>query len=285
MANSSNNPLINVMLAVIILLLLLLLSIQASRRAAGRIAADFFYPFLSLPVKAERSTASQAVLLQSRDELAAALDKAERLNAKQAAQLTTFTVIKEENSELRHLLALRSRATFSTVFAEIMLRDPLEWDSRFTIDKGSDNGIHPGNLVVTAIARDDGTLAMAAVGRIGTVSRRSAEVITLAADNSSLSVKLPANGACGLINGGYRRGNNLYAKLQYLPRDLDYLPGMAAVTSGMTEETPPNVMIGKLAGAANAIKIKDNLYATAEVMLAADLSRIRFVMILTGDKK
>jgi len=57
------------------------------------------------------------------------------------------------------------------------------------------------------------------------------------------------------------------------------------VTSGMSEETPGNIMIGKLATEATGIKLKDNLYATAEVMLAADLNRIRFVMVVTGEKQ
>jgi len=285
MANSVNKPWINVLLAVILILLLVLLLIQSARRATGRIAADFFYPFLTLPVQAERHLAGQAVLLRSRSELAGALDRAERLNARQATELTSLSMLRDENRELRRLLALRERSRYDAVFAEIILRDPAEWDSRFTIDKGTDSGVRTGNLVVTALARDDGTLTTAAIGRIGFVSRRSAEVITLASNGSSLSVKLPANGACGLLGGGFRRGNYLYARLQYLPRDLDYLPGMAAVTSGMSEETPGNIMIGKLATEATGIKLKDNLYATAEVMLAADLNRIRFVMVVTGEKQ
>lgn len=283
MGTSRNNNWLNGLMTAILLLFTLLLFFQSARRAAGRIAADFFYPFLAFPVKVERKVAGQSAMLHNRGDLVAALDASERLNMKLAADLSAFTSFRDENRELRRLMGLRERSGRNGIFAEILLRDPLEWDQRFTIDKGSDDGIRSGNLVVTG-GREQNEMSLVAIGRIGTISRHTAEVITLADRNSSLSVKLPANGACGLFDGGFIRGNRRYAKLQYLPRDLDYLPGMAVVTSGLTDSTPPDIRVGALAAEATSIKVRDNLFSVAEVLLDFDLNQVRFVMVLTGDR-
>lgn len=271
-------------MAAILLLFALLLFVQSARRSVGRIAADFFYPFLAVPVKVERQLVNQTVLLKNRSDLLSALGASERLNLKQAAELSAFSTVRDENRELRQLLGLRDRLGLNSVFAEIILRDPLEWDQRFTIDKGSDEGIKPGNLVVAGLMNRD-ELMLIAVGRIGLVSGHTAEVVTLASMSCSLSVKLPANGACGLLNDGFTRGNQLYARLQYLPRDLDYLPGMAVVTSGLTAGTPPNIRVGKLGTEVVPVKIRDNLYSVAEVALDFNINQMRFVMVLIGDKQ
>ncbi|MDD3119293.1 MAG: rod shape-determining protein MreC [Victivallales bacterium] len=254
---------------------------QAARKAAGRITADFYYPFVSSAIQTQKQVAGKALLLESKVALAAAVEDSEKYIQQLTAELATFRALRDENRELRHLLDLKEHYRFKFVFAEIIIRDPAAWERRFTINRGSDDGIATGDCVVTG-SSDGEAMGLAVVGRIGRLSHHSAEVITLVGNDNRFSIRVDGNGAVGVLDGGFRRGISLYGLAAYLPRDLKYEPGMKLYTSGLSRTTPAGLYIGRLSDLPNGIRTHNNLYTEADVELGFDLNLSRFVMVITG---
>lgn len=274
---------VNVLWKVILVLFFAVVFFQASRKAAGRIAADFFYPFISTTIQAQKKVTNKALLLESKASLAATVENSEKYIQQLTAELSTFRTLREENMELRRMLALKEHYAFKFVFAEIMVRDPAAWEKRFTIDRGVADGINTGDCVVTGIAEKE-ALSLAVIGRIGKTSLHTAEVITLAGNDSRLSVRVADNQAIGVLDGGFRHGPNLFGLAAYLPRDLKYEPGMRIYTSGLSRSIPAGLYVGRFSDLPNAIRIRDNLYVEADIELGFDLNLCRFVMIITGGR-
>ncbi len=274
---------INVLWKVILVLFFAVVFFQAARKAAGRIAADFYYPFISSTIQAQKKVTNKALLLESKASLAATVENSEKYIQQLTAELSSFRTLRDENLELRRMLSLKEHYSFKFIFAEIMVRDPAAWERRFTIDRGTADGIRSGDCVVTGISENE-AMGLAVIGRIGKTSLHSAEVVTLASNDSRLSIKLADNDAVGVLDGGFRRGASLYGLAAYLPRDLKYEPGMKVYTSGLSRSTPAGLYIGRFSDLPNSIRIKNNLYVEADIELGFDLNLCRFVMIITGGK-
>lgn len=283
MSGHNQKYVMNVLLVVILLLFMTLVFAQSARRAFARIAGDFHHPFLSAPVKAQQRLASQSLLLENKQTLAAALEKAERLNLQLAAELAAFSSLQQENAELRHLLNLKTRLNFNFIPAEIILRDPSAWEQRLTINKGSDHGVRPGSIVVAG-GHPEKQSALIVIGRVTSLSRHNAEVNTLVSQDSRLSVTIPACKADGILSGGFRRGGALFARMLYLPRDLEYLHGSKVYTSGLTRGIPQGLYIGGVNAENDGVRVKNNLHTELDVELAMDLNATRFVLVIPGDK-
>ncbi len=272
---------LNVLCFVTLLLFLGVTFIQSARRAAQRFAGDFFFPFLAMPVKGQQEVSNRALLLESKNSLAQAVEKSERLNLRLSAEISAFSSLGEENAELRRLLALKKRVSYKFVFAEIILRDPTAWEQRFSIDKGARDGIECGDIVVAGVPVKN-KLELAVVGRIASVTDHASEVNTLVNSEIRLSMLIPDNDAGGIIKDGFRRDGKLYSTGHYLPRDFLYASGMRVVTSGLSRNTPPGLYIGRIADDLNAVRNYKNLYKNVDIELGADLGMIHFVMVISG---
>ncbi len=272
---------LNILCFVTLLLFLGVTFMQSARRAAQRFAGDFFFPFLSMPIKGQQEVSNRALLLESKNSLVQAVEKSERLNSRLAAEISAFSSLQEENAELRRLLVLNKRVSYKFVFAEIVLRDPTAWEQRFTIDKGAEEGIKSGDIVVAGIPIDD-RLELAVVGRIASVTDHASEVNTLVNSEIRLSMLIPENDAGGIITDGFRRDGKLFSTAHYLPRDFLYASGMRVITSGLSRNTPPGLYIGRIASGLNAVRNYKNLYKNVDIELGVDLGLIHFVMVISG---
>ena len=282
MVSPGKRNILNVLCALVLILFLGVTFIQSARRAVQRITGDFFFPFLHYPVKGQRELSNKALLLESRKSLAGALEQTEKLNLRLAAELSAYSSLGEENAELRRLLQLKKRVEFEFHFAEIILRDPTAWKERFTIDKGGDAGIRPGDVVVSGIVHED-IVELAVVGRISAVTRHTAEVNTLMNSSCRVSISIPDNNGRGILNGGFGSDGDFFVRGIYLPRDFDYRPGMRVLTSGLSRTTPAGLYVGKIAERGGSIRNYKNLYKEVDIELGADLNQIRFVMVISGD--
>jgi len=175
---------------------------------------------------------------------------------------------------------LKPYGGYKCVFAELVLRDPAFWEERFTINKGSEDGIREGAIVLAADSLNDRE-RLAVIGRIKSAKEHNCVVSTLASKECQLSVVLPQSKAAGLTNGGNRSDGGLTIEVMYLPRDMKYTAGEPVYTSGLTPYTPPALLVGTLAGSGKAkVRIHDNLYLDGAIKPAADVEKVRFVMIM-----
>ena len=152
-------------------------------------------------------------------------------------ELLTAKATQAENRELRALLGLPVSAGWRRVAAPVVVRDPVTWNRRFRVGKGSAHGVHEGALV---LAGSD------VVGRVAEVSRTTALVLTVADPACKLSVRLPKTGATGVLSGRLTQkwhGVPL-CLVNYLPREKVYDSGEVVVTSGLGGPVPPGIRIG-----------------------------------------
>ena len=111
----------------------------------------------------------------------------------------TAQELKLQNTQLRQMLGLRSFPSWKTIRAEVLTRDPVFWDSCFTIDQGEADGIVIGSAVLFGDAM---------IGRINTVNQHSAVVNTIVSPKCRVGVTFGNGHFNGLMRGmGWRDGD------------------------------------------------------------------------------
>jgi len=142
---------------------------------------------------------------------------------------------KEENEELRKQLDFFSKNDYKHVGAEVIGRtvDPLS--TVITINRGKRDGIMPSNPVIVG----NGVLVGSVIETFDSVS-----YVRLLTDNQSKvgATLLNESRTIGLVEGGYDIG----VQMDFIPQNEVVSPGDIVVTSGLTENMPRGLMIGKV---------------------------------------
>jgi rod shape-determining protein MreC len=165
-------------------------------------------------------------------------------------QLAQLKGLAQENQHLREALHFFEEKKYNYTIANVISRDPLS-PSLVYADVGSDAGIVVGQPVVV------GTGIL--VGKIVKVSSRNSTIELLTGD----SARTLGNGA----------------RLEYI-RDVKALDvGTILVTSGLEPLVPQGLLVGTVQ------KVSDNsdaLFASADILPAADMAQLGIVSILRG---
>lgn len=272
----------NILLVIFLFVISTVVLVQALRRAATRLTSNFFHPFISAPSNIESTLLKKSLLLENKTSLVAMIEKLQEENDKFSARFASRRKLKDENLQLRELLRLKPYSNYKCLFAELILRDPAFWEERFTLNKGSVDGVRKGAIVLAADSSNKSE-RLAVIGRIKSVQKYNCVVSTLASKDCNLSVVLPQSKAAGITNGGNRSRGNLSINVTYLPRDMKYRAGEPIYTSGLSPSTPPALLVGTLAfnnDNTARVRIHDNLYLDGEIKPSADIEKVKFVMIM-----
>lgn len=146
-------------------------------------------------------------------------------------QLQRLQALEAENAQLRKLLEAARRLDSKAVMAEILRvpRDP--FNRKVIVDKGSQSGIQPGQVVV-----DD-------IGVVGQITRNYpwlSEVTLITDKDHSVPVQVVRNGLRSVISGTGKDGT---LELRYLAMNTDILEGDMLVTSGIDGVYPPGLPV------------------------------------------
>ncbi len=256
--------------------LILFAGYRSFRRFFSGLSRDFMSPFLNSVVRTEDKAAAASLMLSSKIRLARQLAATSRENARLAAENNTLKSLERENRALRAFLGLPRKNGYQPVFAEVLARAVSTWREGFVINRGENDGIAPGDLVV---AMDDRG-RFAAAGRIKEVSKRTSTVMTLFSEECHFSVILASSRhAGGLEYDPYSR----VQKVKYLPADGTYAEGEQVVTSGISSYTPPGLPVGRVVKSANGniATIRDQMFAEVEVRPILNPDTIQFVAVYT----
>lgn len=101
--------------------------------------------------------------------------------------------VKRENDQLTALLQLQSGFDHATVAARVIGRDPIENRQMVTLDKGTDDGVENGDVVIV----QGGAVA----GRVTDVGPNFAKVTLISDSSSTVIGQLATSGATGEIVG------------------------------------------------------------------------------------
>ena len=181
-------------------------------------------------------------------------------------QLQQLRALEAENAQLRKLLETAQRLESSAIMAEIVHvpRDP--FNRKVILDKGSQSGIQPGQIVV-----DD-------VGVVGQITRNYpwlSEVTLITDKDHSVPVQVIRNGLRSVVSG---TGKDGMLELRYLAVNTDIQEGDTLVTSGIDGVYPPGLPVAVVS------KIERNpsyVFAHVTCIPAAAVGHHRQLLILS----
>ena len=179
--------------------------------------------------------------------------------------------IARENDRLRDLLELqKAQEDFKLVDSYVISRSSTDWNSTFTLDKGSAAGIEVGMVAITANSE--------VVGLVTETGRNYSVVKTVLDSSLEISATIASNGYSGMVQGGYSTGAEGLLRMNYLPSSSVIRNHDQVVTSGSTVY-PRNLVLGYVIDAG----LSDTGVAKYAILdPAADIDNLEQVFVLTG---
>ena len=272
---------INITVTIVVLVIVATTAFVQLRTTGERLLRDFFAPFLMVPNSAKDYLSDKTLLLRDKASLAGELERLRRDNNVLATRVAAAADIKIENESLRNALKLEQMPNWKYIYAKPLLREPINWQERFLINKGTESGIVAGALALTFVVIDGRTVPVV-IGRIDNTSQYTATVNTLTNRATNLAVAIPSLGVVGFTAGSNKFGSVDQIEITYLPRDKDYPTGTAVFTSGFNRSIPPGIMVGHLAG--TAPQPGNHLYYSGKLNPVANLAAINFIIIMVRDQ-
>lgn len=166
----------------------------------------------------------------------------------QVEQLTYENQILEQSRlELKRLRALQELddlyAEYPKTSARVIGKDPGNWYSVFTIDKGSRDGIEVDMVVMAGAGL---------VGKIIEVGPGYAKVRSIIDDNSSVSGNIVRTTDLCTVRGDLTLYNEGYLAVDYISDEINLVLNDQIITSHLGTVYPPGILIGEV------IKVEDD---------------------------
>jgi len=179
-------------------------------------------------------------------------------------RLTGLDEVLTENTRLEKLLDFKRELIFSSVAANVIGRDPSNWNATMIIDKGRDDGVGVGMPVVNASG---------VVGKVVEVSTRKAKVILLSDPNFSVAALVQRSREEGLVSGTLLG----MCRMRYLSSRADIQPGDPVITSKLSSSFPEGLLIGEVL----SVQVRENKpLMDCVVKPAVSLSQIEEVLVI-----
>ena len=173
------------------------------------------------------------------EELNTELDTLRKQVADLEAQLRESGEAARENQQLRQLLRLQEKhQDFVFESARVTQRSTTNWESTFTLSKGSSAGVQTGNCVIS----ETGAL-VGVVEEVGLNYCRVSTVINTDIEMGGICVRTDC---AGILEGDFALMSRGRLKLSYLPDDAQLRPGDQILTSGQGDIYPPDLVVGRV---------------------------------------
>lgn len=173
------------------------------------------------------------------EELNTELDTLRKQVADLEAQLRESGEAARENQQLRQLLRLQEKhRDFVFESARVTQRSTTNWESTFTLSKGSSAGVQTGNCVIS----ETGAL-VGVVEEVGLNYCRVSTVINTDIEMGGICVRTDC---AGILEGDFALMSQGRLKLSYLPDDAQLRPGDQILTSGQGDIYPPDLVVGRV---------------------------------------
>ncbi len=185
-------------------------------------------------------------------------------------ELTRLREVEEENQRLRELLGAKQRnPNFQFALADVIGREPAPFVEAVIVNKGSQDGIEPGMVVVGAAGL---------LGKVVKVSAGTARVLLLTDPSSAVAARIQRSDAreiTGLVVG-QGQGRLL---MRYIAQGEPLQVGDQVVTSGLGETFPKGLAIGRVV---QVRRLDVEPFQEAVIEPAVALGRLENVLIITN---
>lgn len=142
----------------------------------------------------------------------------------------------EENAQLRQQAGQPERMReLTTINAEVIARNPGDWATTLTLDKGSNHGVELGDLVTTV----DGM-----AGYVSELYSNTCEITTVIDVEMQCGALITRTRETAIAEGDYDLMADGNLRLSYLTEDTSVVIGDTVETSGRGGVFPKGVMIG-----------------------------------------
>ncbi|MEG2381001.1 MAG: rod shape-determining protein MreC [Oscillospiraceae bacterium] len=194
-------------------------------------------------------------------------------NSSLEKQISDIESMKSENERLTDMLDLKGSDTkFELEAARIIAKNPSNWYSTFTIDKGTSNGLKVNQPIVTTQEQ--------LVGKIYRIGSTWAEVITILDPGNSAGSTIRRSKDIGIVEGDTELRYSGKCKIDYLPRDTDIKSGDYVETSGLGGIYPKGIVIGKISDVGEDSSTMSK-FATVEPM--AEINKLTEVFVIKNN--
>ena len=239
--------------------------------AGRRMSLAFMRPF----AETWRYVSDQTSALFGKDKQKEQIERLETQLRDLELEARTAQELKQQNTQLRQMLGLRPFPAWKTIRAEVLTRDPVFWDSCFTIDRGEADGIFIGSAVLFGDAM---------IGRIGTVNQHSAVVNTIVSRKCRIGVTLANGHGNGLMQGmGWRDGDVTPGCIvEFLPLSAVAEENDLLTTSGLGGTIPGGIPLAVVRPDHDGAAIHEVDHARKRLYAAPrdDWDAIRFVSVI-----
>ena len=193
-------------------------------------------------------------------------------NQRLANENARLQEVKRENDQLTALLQLQTGFDHATIAARVIGRDPIENRKMVTLDKGTDDGIEVGDVVIV----QGGAVA----GRVTDVGPNFAKVTLISDSSSTVIGQLATSGATGEIvgqTGDVLIMRNIDAAVDVAEGEEVYTAGLE-LNGGVRSAYPKGLVVGSVVdgeASANAV------VQTAFLAPAANLDSFELALVIT----
>ena len=185
-------------------------------------------------------------------------------------ELNTIKLEQYELDNLRELLALDQQySDYKKTGANVIGKDPGNWFSVFTIDKGSKDGIEVDMNVIAG-----GGL----VGIVTEVGKNYSIIKTIIEDNNSVSGMLIDTNETCIVEGDIEQSDSGFVKLTHFKSDITVRDGDKVVTSNISDKYLQGILIGY---AKDVTPDSNNLTQSGYLVPAVDFNNLQEVLIIT----
>lgn len=206
------------------------------------------------------------------------LDENARLRDEVAALTEENTLLQQDKYELNELRALleldEQYGEYQKIGARIIARDPGNWYTAFTIDKGSDDGLAENMNVIAG-----GGL----VGRITATGPNWSQVTAIISDNSNVSAMTLATGDKMIVSGDLKMmADGVITFNKLVDSKNVVVEGDKIVTSDISDKYLPNILIGYIH---TINRDNNNLTKSGYITPAVDFEHLSEVLVITDLKQ
>jgi rod shape-determining protein MreC len=191
-------------------------------------------------------------------------------------QLVASQTAERDAHELRAIVGFNRSPGFpggyEPVASRVIARSPTVWYSTITIDKGSDQGVHVNQPVMSGSGL---------VGKVSDVAADAARVTLLTDHTSGVSAQVVPNGANGLVKATVGNPSDLI--LDFVEKGRPVAKGATVITSGWRSSRleslfPRGIPVGRVTRVDNDER---ELYQRVHLKPFADLRHLDIVEVLT----
>jgi len=164
--------------------------------------------------------------------------------------------------------SFRNNQNYSSILANVIGRDPSNWNASLVINKGKAEGVTVGQPVVSPLG---------VVGRIAEVGHNTAKVILVSDPSFAVAAVDQRSRENGLLTGTLQG----MLHLQYLTDKADVKVGDPVVTSRLSTAFPEGIIIGRIEDV-EAAENSNTVECLVEPVV--DLSELEEVIVTTNER-